>query len=233
MLIIAHRGASGDLPENTRAAFKKAVEMRVDMISCDVRRCKSGEIVVINDTKVDRTTNGRGSIKSKPLIEIKVLNAGQGEKIPTLQEALDSIGKNVKININIKEKAAIEPTVQIILDYIIKKNWKPESFLLSSTKFFKLQKMKEIYSFLTISPVIVFFPKFFARTLISSRPFSLHVDKKFISKSFVDYVHKQKMKVYVWTVNDRSTLEIMKELGVDGVITDYPDKIKQLLRNLS
>jgi len=230
MLIIAHRGASGHLPENTLAAFKKAHVLKADMIAFDVRRAKSGEVVVINDAKVDRTTNGKGYVKNKTLAEIKVLNAGNGEKIPTLEEALDSIGKETKIIITIKEASVIEPTAQVLMHYIINKHWNPENFLVASTKFFKLQKVKEQYSFFRIAPVIVFFPKIFTHLLSSLQPYSLLVDKKFISKSFLAYAKSRHISVFVWTVNDRQTIEKMKELHVDGIITDFPDKVRELLK---
>lgn len=228
MLIIAHRGASGYEPENTRLAFQKAISLNADMVMFDVRKCKSGEIVVIYDATVNRTTNGRGFVKIKTFPEIKVLNAGKGEKIPTLQEAITTIGKNKKININIVETSAIEPTIKIIGDYI-KEGWNKDNFLISSFKFFKLAQLKTKYPFVQFSPVLVFFPTITARKLMTLKPFSLHVEKKFISKRLVEFAHQYSIHVYVWTVNERQEIEKMEELGVDGIITDFPDKARRLL----
>ena len=91
MIIIGHRGAMGYEPENTLRSFQKALDLGVDMIEFDVHLCKSGELVVFHDEKVNRTTNGQGYIAQKSLEKLKELDAGQGEKIPTLEEVLDLV----------------------------------------------------------------------------------------------------------------------------------------------
>src|ERR1700691_2371330 len=99
MLVIAHRGASGYEPENTLASFKKALEIGVDGIELDVHLSKDGNVMVIHDSWVNRTTNGIGRVENKTLKELQKLDAGNGEKIPTLQEVLDVINRKVLINI--------------------------------------------------------------------------------------------------------------------------------------
>ena len=121
---IAHRGFSTAAPENTLIAFSKAIELRTDMMECDVRRCKDGQIVVMHDAKVDRTTNGTGLIADLTLAEIKALDAGSkfspefaGERIPTLEELLDLIkGSGVKLIIEIKEYGIEDQVVSIVQD---------------------------------------------------------------------------------------------------------------------
>jgi len=103
MLKIGHRGAKGYEPENTLRSFQKALELNVDAVELDVRRTKDGAIVVIHDAEVDRTTNGKGLVSELTLKEIKELDIEKGEKIPTLEEALDFLDKKVKIFIELKE----------------------------------------------------------------------------------------------------------------------------------
>ncbi|MEM3426627.1 MAG: glycerophosphodiester phosphodiesterase family protein, partial [Thermoproteota archaeon] len=97
VLKIGHRGARFYEPENTLRSFRKALELGVDAVELDVRRTRDGELVVIHDAEVDRTTNGKGLVRELTLEEIRRLDAGKGEKIPTLEEALDFLDGRVKI----------------------------------------------------------------------------------------------------------------------------------------
>ncbi len=103
MLKIGHRGARAYAPENTITSFRKAIELDVDAIEFDVRKTKDNKLVVIHDSDVKRTTNGKGLVSDLKLVEIKELSAEGNEKIPTLEEALDFIDRKVKIFIELKE----------------------------------------------------------------------------------------------------------------------------------
>ncbi len=103
MLKIGHRGARAYEPENTLRSFTKAIELGVDAVELDARRTREGEVVVIHDAKVDKTTNGKGLVSDLTLNEIKQLVTDKGERIPTLEEALDLLDKKVKIVIELKE----------------------------------------------------------------------------------------------------------------------------------
>ena len=99
MLKIGHRGARGYAPENTLKSFQKAIELGVDAVELDVQLCKSGELIVMHDDTVDRTTDGSGFVKKLKLKDLKKLDAGMGERIPTLEEVLDLVNRRVKVNI--------------------------------------------------------------------------------------------------------------------------------------
>ena len=131
-LKIGHRGAPGYEPENTLRSFEKAISMGVDMVELDVHKCKSGELVVIHDKKVNRTTNKKGFVKNKNLQQLKTLDAGKKEKIPTLKEVLDFINKRVKINIELKGPKTTEAVLKLIEEYINKKKSKYSQFIISS-----------------------------------------------------------------------------------------------------
>ena len=114
MLNIAHRGASAYKPENTLASFQKAIDLNVDMIEFDIRLSKDKKIVVIHDETVNRTTNGRGKVRNKDLEQLKLLNAGDGESIPTLEEVLTLIGGRCLINIEIAERGIAKRLVEAL-----------------------------------------------------------------------------------------------------------------------
>ena len=114
MLKIGHRGARAYEPENTVSSYKKALELGVDAVELDVRRTKDGEIIVIHDAEVDRTTNGKGLVSQLTLKEIKQFNTEKDQKIPTLEEALDFLDKKVKVLIELKETGFEEKTLKTI-----------------------------------------------------------------------------------------------------------------------
>ena len=121
MQIIAHRGASGYKPENTLASFQKAISLGVDMIELDVFAIRSGEVVVHHDKKVNRTTNGTGNISDYTWSELRLLDAGDGQRIPLLTEVLDLVNGRIPINIELKGHGIAEPVATIIDSYISKK----------------------------------------------------------------------------------------------------------------
>jgi glycerophosphoryl diester phosphodiesterase len=141
--VIGHRGAAGYEPENTLRSFKKALEIGVDIVELDVHLTKDNKLVVIHDEKVDRTTNGRGYVKNYKLSELKKLDAGKGERIPTLQEAIDLLYGRVKVQIELKGENTEKPVVDLI------KNYDPENFILTSFYHPRVKRAKEFYPSIT------------------------------------------------------------------------------------
>ncbi|WP_297418528.1 glycerophosphodiester phosphodiesterase family protein [Thermococcus sp.] len=113
-LVLGHRGYSAKYPENTLLAFKKAIEAGADGIELDVWLTRDGEIVVIHDETVDRTSNGSGRVKEMTLEELKVLDFGDGERIPTLEEVFETIPEDAVVNVEIKDIDAVPKTAEII-----------------------------------------------------------------------------------------------------------------------
>lgn len=139
MLKIGHRGARAYEPENTLRSFKKALELGVDAVELDVRRTKDGEIVVVHDARVDRTTNGRGLVSELTLKETKQLVTEKGEKIPTLGEALDFLDRKVKILIELKETDLEDRVLSLVHKKGLEKNVIIVSFLEEA-----LRKVREL-----------------------------------------------------------------------------------------
>lgn len=225
ILKIGHRGAMGYAPENTLKSFKKAIELKVDAIELDVHICKSGEIVVIHDKKVDRTTNGSGYVKEKTFDELRNLNAGDGEKIPLLSEVLDLINRKVKINIELKGDNTAKPVSELIEYYVKNKSWDYDDFILSSFNHYELRKFKEFNSNIKIGALLEGIPIGFSEFAEKLNVHSVNLGYESINQEFVDDAHSRNFKVYVSTVNDLDDIQRIKNLNVDGIFSNFPDRL--------
>jgi glycerophosphoryl diester phosphodiesterase len=225
MLRIGHRGACGYAPENTLASFKKALELTVDYIEFDVRLSKDHSLVLMHDDKVNRTTSGTGLVIEKTLKELKQLDAGNGEKIPTLQEVLDLIDKKTKVNIELKEEKTAKPVAQLIENYVQTKGWSYDDFLVSSFNHQELHVFKTLEPQVKIGALIVGIPLDYAKFGQNLKAYSINISMEFISKKFVDDTHARGLKILVFTVNDKDDIERVKNLNVDGIFSNFPDRI--------
>jgi glycerophosphoryl diester phosphodiesterase len=225
MLKIGHRGAMGYEPENTLLSFQKALDLGVDMVELDVYVCKTGELVVIHDDRLERTTNGRGCVWEKTLEELKNLDAGKGQKIPTLKEVFDLINKKVQINIELKGENTAEPVSEAIKYFILQNGWKEEMFLVSSFNHQELKKFKELMPNIRIGILITEIPINYAKIAQDLNAWSINPSMEFINQTFIDDAHSRGLKVLIWTVNSSEDIKRMKSLGVDGVFSNFPDRI--------
>lgn len=222
---IGHRGASGYEPENTLRSFKKALALGVDMIEFDVHVCASGELVVIHDTKVDRTTNGTGYVANKTLQELKKLDAGKGEQIPTLLEVLDVINQQAIVNIELKGVNTAEPVAKIINEYVTQKGWKYDKFFVSSFNHIELLKFKKLVPQVKTGALLEGIPVRLASFAQDCKAQAIGVFKDYVTQEYVNDAHKKKLKVYVFTVNEPDEIERIKKLGVDGIFSNFPDRL--------
>tara|TARA_Y100000034_G_C6847047_1_gene383826 strand:+ start:359 stop:1036 length:678 start_codon:yes stop_codon:yes gene_type:complete len=225
MLKIGHRGAMGYEPENTLASFRKAVELKVDIAELDVYKCKTGELVVIHDDRVDRTTDGKGYVIEKTFEELRSLDAGKGEKIPTLREVLDLIDRKVRINIELKGTKTAKPVHELIKEYIKGKGWKEDDFLVSSFDHYELRDFIKLGSNIRIGALITGIPIGYSNFAKKVNAYSVNLSVEFVNQKFVDDAHKNGFKVMVWTVNDKEDIERVEQLGVDGIFSNFPDRI--------
>lgn len=222
---IGHRGVWGYKPENTICSFKKALEFDIDMVEFDVFACKTGEVVVIHDYRIDRTTEEKGYVQKKTFEELRRLDAGKGQKIPTLQEVLNLIDKKVKVNIELKGEGSAKPVYEIIERYIKENGWKKADFLISSFNHYDLREFNRFNSEIKIGAVIAGIPIGYAECAQKVNAYSLHASKEFINKALVDDAHKRGMKLFVYTVNEPEDIERVKLFGVDGIFSDFPDRL--------
>ena len=223
MLRIAHRGASGYEPENTLKSFAKAMTLKADMIELDVRVSKDGFVIVIHDKKVDRISNGKGKVNTLTLNEIKRLDTGSNQTITTLEEALKLVNGRTKINIDLKEDAAVEHTVQLIEKFVAEKIFTYDDFLISAFKPSILLKIKRMDRKIDVCFNFVTFPPFF---LIMSKFMGLRYikpQKRLVTPEFSYIAHKMGFLILPWTINNKEDVRKMRMCHVDGIVTDYPD----------
>jgi glycerophosphoryl diester phosphodiesterase len=229
MAIIGHRGASGYEPENTLAAFEKALSLGVDMIELDVYVLETGQLVVIHDEKVDRTTNGTGYVEEFTYKQLRSLDAGKGQKIPTLREVLDLIHKRVPVNIELKGEGTAQPVAATIREYVDEKGWLPEQFRVLSFNHDELKR------FVARMPHIQAGASYegnldgFAADARSMGATLTVVESEFLKPKDVAAAHAAGLEVLVYTVNTPRDARRLKRMQVDGIFSDYPDKVEAAL----
>jgi glycerophosphoryl diester phosphodiesterase len=223
---IGHRGASGYAPENTLVSFQKAIELGVDAIEFDVRICKSGEAVVFHDATLNRITNGKGLVKNKTIFELEKLKIGNGQKIQSLEEALNFINGRVAVNIEIKEKLAMLPVIKILQEQTKQGNWRKEQFLISSFDYKLLVKFRMLCPFVRIGLLI---GKQRLGDCIEKAKFlecfSLNLPVNLVSIPVIEKTHKEGFRVFVWTSNSLNEIKQLRGMGIDGIFSDYPDRL--------
>jgi glycerophosphoryl diester phosphodiesterase len=232
-ILIAHRGASEIEPENTLASFKKALEFPfIAMIELDVYAIPSGELMVIHDDKVNRTTNGQGSIMKLSFEYLRSLDAGcrngktrstrKREKIPTLNEVLNLIDRKVKVNIELKGEDTAEPVQKVVEEYFAK-GWKHDDFLVSSFNHEELRKFKLLMPGIPVGVLISGKPHGCAEYAQGIKAYSINPSVKFTNKKIVDDAHGRGLKVFCWTLKGAGEIERMCKLGVDGMFVNDPE----------
>ncbi|NOX66220.1 MAG: glycerophosphodiester phosphodiesterase [Chlorobi bacterium] len=243
--IIAHRGGSKLAPENTLAAYKNAIKLGVDMIEIDVHLSKDGKIIVIHDEKIDRTTNGKGTVKDMTLAEIRKYDAGgwfdekfKGEKIPTLDEVMETLNGKVKLLIEIKDGDELYPglekkVVETIhkynaVDWVIVQSFNENSVLRvrkmdpSITTFYLLgRNFGDFYS--NVAKEVN------AGDAVIKKYDGIAPHYSMLDSEKVKIFHKAGFKVFTWTVDKPEDMKKIINMNVDGIITNSPDKLKEIL----
>lgn len=235
-IIIAHRGAAGEAPENTLASFRLAVEQGCDGIELDVHLSRDGEIIVIHDETVDRTTDGTGAVSGMTLEEIKRLDAGSwfhetftGERIPTLEEVFAVVPGRVMINVEIKRSETGEMPVRLIR--LMKRCDRMASVVVSSFDHGCLLELKRLepsirigllYHQTPLEPVDV-------KNNFPADVYSLHPHGLLLTPTYAAESEANGFRVYPWTVNHREDMQKVLAAGVHGIITDFPGRLHTLL----
>lgn len=225
-LVIGHRGAMGHETENTLASIQKAMDLGVDMIEVDVFKIKSGEIVVFHDETVDRLTNGPGTIEDYYLTDLRKLIVDGGHKIPMLQEVLQLMDNKVALNIELKGAGTADRVNFIMNYYIENKNWSPENFIISSFNWDELRQMRKYNSnvaiaILTEDDPVDAIPVAKELNAVAINPYFKKLDKEAAIE-----IQDAGFKIYTWTVNEPQDIEAMKRIGVDGIITNFPERVQ-------
>jgi glycerophosphoryl diester phosphodiesterase len=227
MVIIGHRGAMGYEPENTLRSIKRGLKLGVDMIEFDVQLLKDGKVILMHDDTLDRTTNGSGFVADKTYAEIAHLNAGKGEKIPTLQEALNVIDHKVPVVIELTGfVSAAEPVAEIVKHYISKKGWSHNDISVSSFMHPELVRIKKRLPKVQIGTNMSAIPVSFARFAEETGADFVATENLYLyDGSFVKDAHDRGMKVYVYSIDERKYLGRYEKMGIDGIFSNTPDRI--------
>jgi glycerophosphoryl diester phosphodiesterase len=225
MLKIGHRGAKGHAPENTLISFQKALDMGVDGIELDVHLSADDQIMVIHDATVYRTTNSDGVVNLLPLQELKALRIDNEHPIPTLEEVLDLVNQKLFINIELKGNLTSKPVVALIEKYVGEKNWRYDSFLISSFDWNALREVHLLNSEISLGiltqtdlPLAIAFAKFIKAKAI-------HPQYHLLTKENVLQMQTDGFQVFPWTVNEPEDIQKIKTFEVNGIITDFPERL--------
>ncbi|CAM4203300.1 glycerophosphodiester phosphodiesterase [Gillisia hiemivivida] len=221
---IGHRGAKGHCTENTLESIKLALGMGIDGIEIDVHLCASGELVVFHDFTLDRLSDGIGEVTTKTYEQLQQLTLKGGYKIPLLTEVLDLIEGKCSINIELKGLHTAKGTCATISNYI-DKGWEYSSILVSSFQENELLEVKKINSNILIailSKASVEEAIEWAKVLNAT---AIHPSLGIITRQSVIDAHNEGFNVNVWTVNEPEDIARMIDFGVDGIISDYPDRL--------
>lgn len=228
-LILGHRGASADAPENTLAAFALAKEQGADGIELDVHLSLDGWPVVIHDQHLERTTNGYGRVQGTPLTELKKLDAGNGEEIPTLDEVFSLLGRRFFYNVELKAYGWQDGGLATAVAERIKAHRLELVTIVSSFNPFAVRQARWVlppdvpvaairmnYAWMRFSHLI-------------ARGEADHPHYKMVNDRYMAWAKKQGYLVNTWTVDDPDEARRLAALGVNGIITNRPRRIREAL----
>ena len=228
--IYAHRGASGSAPENTIAAFQLALEQGADGIELDVTLSKDGHVVVIHDDTVERTTTGKGNVRNLTLTQLQSYDAGEGERIPTLEEVFDRFGGKFLINVELKSVLNIFNALPVRVAGLINAYDLAGSVLVSSFNPISLIRFHRRCPGAKIG--LLTLPNMSDKQIW--RLFSydaLHPYHNDVDQALVDKMHQKNKEINVWTVDSPEEIRRLAAIKVDGIITNYPLSVREILES--
>jgi len=228
--VIAHRGASGTLPENTLPAYERAVEQGADMIEIDLHRTRDGAIVVAHDEDL-AGIGGSGEIAEATLAEVRALDAGGGERVPELDEVLDRFGARIPFNLEIKRGRRGEyPGLEAAALEAADRRGLLRRTLFSSFYDGVLERLRRQAATARIGFLLS--PRDPLRPLERARAVGAEVLHPWVGLATPDLVaaaHAEGLRVYVYTVDAEDEMRRLLDLGVDGLFTNYPDRLRALI----
>lgn len=234
--IFAHRGASGQFPENTMQAFEEALRSGVDGIELDVQLTKDGEVVIIHDEKVDRTTNGQGFVKDFTLAELEELDAGSwfsskfaGQRLMTLDTVLawmQEEGNHLRLNIELKNDqiqyvGLEEKVLSLIEDYDLQ-----ERIIISSFNPFSLQRVRMQNAEIEMGYLVLGKPEnalWIAREIGAN---AIHCEAPYALSAYGEAAKRAGYPLRIYTVNAEDEYKQLVEAGVEVIMTDFPERFK-------
>lgn len=223
MICFAHRGASGYEPENTLRSFSKALELGASWIECDVRKVED-HLVVFHDRTLSRLTGTQGWVGNQTLASIRELRVKGSEPIPLLAEVLALIRGKARAQLELKGAGSGELLARY-LTTLLSEGWSPDSFLVSSFDHEELAIFKRFCPPVPIGILLYGYPMNTPQIAQSIGAYSVHIDLETVTPKRVGTLHELGFKVFVYTVNEPADISAMRAVGVDGVFSDYPDRV--------
>ncbi len=236
-LIVAHRGASAEAPEHTLAAYEAAIRQQADMIELDVRLSADGQLVVIHDERLERTTDGRGEVRGYTLQALKRLDAGswfgrsfQGQRIQTVTELIERFRDRVRFAIELKEGSSVSPGIEECLVSILQIYDVTDQVLVLSFDHHALRKVHEMDPEIRTGALLVgrlLNPERLADASIQA----LCLQAELTTERDVEACLRAGLQCFVWVVNEAEAARRYAKAGATGLITDRPGLIRQALGN--
>ena len=228
-MVVGHRGAMGHALENTIESVKKAIKLNVDGIEIDVFKSKTGELVVYHDPFLSRLSNSNAFIEQISLDSIKKVELKGGLSIPTLNEVIDIIPEKIFLNIELKGSNTAFETNKVIIEYLKEFNLPPSKFIISSFRWDELKKFRNLNKDIPIAILVDSLHKIDNAIKLAKEinAVALNPNNKFITRKIVKKIQSNNIKVFPYTINSPKNIKRMKSMGVDAIITDYPERINK------
>jgi glycerophosphoryl diester phosphodiesterase len=231
VLNIAHRGSSGTHPENTLAAFLAAADEGAQMCELDVQATRDGAVVVMHDETVDRTTDGHGAVGQLTLTEIQRLDAGakfdakfSGERIPTLDEVMTAVRSKLGLNIEIKEGAVERQVCELMRAHDAL-----TTSMVSSFEWQALEAVRAIDPAIRVALLAEKNPAALLEAAVAMRAYAVNPRYDLVDAAICREAHHRGLQVLVWTVDVPAAMRTLIDAGVDGIMTDYPARLRDVL----
>jgi glycerophosphoryl diester phosphodiesterase len=225
-MIIGHRGAKGHVAENTMASIEKALELGVDGVEIDVFRISDGELVVFHDETLSRLTHTRGKTEALTRDQLQQLRVMDSFPIPTLEEVLVRLDGKVLLNIELKGAGTAGPVFDLLQKYIGRSGWSRDKLLISSFKWDELDVYRSLDPEMPIGVLAERRLEPAIERAKGLNALAVNADHHLLNENSVRDIRQAGLQIWCWTVNRQPDLERMFELGVDAIITDYPDRLK-------
>ena len=229
-LVIAHRGASGELPENTLPAFERAVEQQADMIEVDLHTTRDGEVVIRHDAELE-SLGGAGEIGGATGAEVRGLDAGAGARVPLLDEMLDGFAHRIPFNLELKIGGGGRyPGMEEVAVAAVRSRGVLDQTLFSSFYEDVLEALRAVGPKVRIAVLVAeAWPAGMFERALRLRAEAVNPFHRLVDAELVRRAHGEGMMVYPYTVDEASHMERLLDLGVDGLFTNHPERMRQLL----
>lgn len=222
VLKIGHRGAAGHAPENTLAAIQKGIELGVDFVEIDVRCTADGILVALHDSSVNRTTNGKGPIDRLSLRDVKALDAGNGECVPTLEEVLNVVSGQTGLILELKVKGAAQKTVEAVQQAGFK-----EPVIYASFLHEELGIIRSIDAEASLMALFGRLPQASVARAMKYSPSHVGLRHDTVTRRLVEAFHDEGLLVFVYTTDTTREIQRAISAGVDGIISNVPERLRR------